>query len=234
MSYAGFRIGQFTSPLTSATTNSLLQDADPALHTVLAYYQAVLTTHLGARFDAEVTRAELPDLSGRISTLAIPYDPLPFLTQAQLTPPFLALFVVSERPSEKTSNWYHLEETWKLQWVLPPLGPAQYLQLYPFLRAVAKVILDRTEQGYDPTYQSGALVFNLAGIEEIQISEARYGSLQSLNTELFFPTVEMDLTVFERRMDAPGVENLTEIGGTISVADAEGSEDLIEFQEDVT
>lgn len=234
--YSGFQIGAFVSPLTAATTNSLLQDADPALFAALNYFQAVLQVHLGARFDAEVTKAGLASLAGKVSSLAIPYDPMPHLQQAQLEPPFLALYTPRERPTEKTRNWYHVEADMKLLWCLPPLSPAQYLQLYPMLRAVAKVVLDRNEQGHDPAYLSDARFCQLGGIEAIAIIETRYGTIQGPRTELFFPCVEMDLQVFERRMTAPGVGPLVGFDGTVSSTDPQGANPLAlaNFQEALT
>lgn len=77
LEYAGFRVGNFTSPLTASTTNSLLEDADPALQASLDFYAAVLAIHLGARFDAAVVAAERPELVGKIVSQKIPYNPVP-------------------------------------------------------------------------------------------------------------------------------------------------------------
>lgn len=211
--YASFRIGAFDSPLVASTAHSLLQDADPALYGVIRYYQAVLSIHLGARFDLEVARAGLPALVGKVSTLAIPYDPVPYLTQAQIAPPFLAVYVTSEVPRERTRNWYTSDEQWKLLWVLPPLNAAQHLQLSPMLRAVGKVVLDRTEQGHDPAYASDDLVFQTAGVAEIKIERISYGGIQKVAqgvaTEMFFPTIEVDLTLSEIKRPTPGLQAIS-------------------------
>jgi hypothetical protein len=227
--YASFQVGAFVSPLTAATLKSLLEDADPALAVTLAYYQAVIQTHLGARWDAEVVKAGLPALAGAMTTLAIPYDPLPFLTQAMLSPPFLALYTVSETPIELTRHHYRLAAEWKLLFVMPPLTPAQYLQLYPFLRAATKVILDRTEQGYEPTYQAGARFAVAAGLEQIRIDRTRYGNIQGADTRLFLPTMEMDIAACERRMTTPGLQTLRGLDGSVQVVDANGSDDIAPF-----
>jgi hypothetical protein len=227
--YASFQVGAFVSPLTAATTNALLDDADPAIAVTLAYYAACLQTHLGARWDAEVVKAGLPALAGAMTTLAIPYDPIPFLTSAALVPPFLALYTVSETPVELTRHHYRLAAEWKLLLVLPTLTPAQYLQLSPFLRAAAKVLLDRTEQGYEPTYQSGARFAIAAGLEQIRIDRTSYGNIQGATTNLFFPTLGMDITACERRMTTPGLQSLTGLDGTTTVVDANGADVVAPF-----
>lgn len=230
-----FQVGAFVSPLTSATTNSLLQDADPALYNALKFYQAVLSTHLGARWDAEVTKAGLAQYVGKITTLAVPFDPAPYLTQGGYQPPILALFTVSEKITDRTRAWYQIEADWKLQWILPPLTPDQFLQLYPFLRAAGKVITDRTYLGYDPSYQSGARFCAVGGIAQLDLGPPRYGAIPGLDTKLFFPAVEYEMTVIERRMPTPGLLPLTGVDSSISVTDPQGANPLpiIDLKEDL-
>ncbi len=221
--YSGFQIGAFVAPLTAATTNPLLQDADPALYQAINFFQAMLALYLGSRFDAEVTKSGLPDLAGKVSSLAIPFDPVPQLQQEGLAPPFLAIFPVTETFAEHTRNWPHLVAHWRLLYVLPPLTPAQFLQLYPFLRAVAKVIFDRNEQGHDPGYASDALFCALGGIEQIAITDTHYGTIESLKTELYFPCLSMDLEVAERKMGAAAAQTaFAGIDTTLNVTDADG------------
>ena len=233
---AGFQVGAFVSPLTPATTHGLLQDADPALYHALAFYKSVLSTHLGARWDAEVTKAGLSKYAGQITTLAIPFDPLPWLQQGSLAPPFLALFVPEENATDRTRAFYQTAATAKLQWVLPPLTLAQYNQLYPFLRAAAKVILDRTTLGYDPAYQNGAEFCALGGIAQLDLGPARYGAIQGLDTKLLFPTVEFELTVIERRAQTPGLVLGTGVDVAIAVTDPAGAHPLsvITIQDDTS
>lgn len=227
--YASFQVGAFVSPLTAATTNALLDDADPAIAVTLAFYAAVLQTHLGARWDAEVVKAGLPALVGKLAALAIPYDPLPFLSSAGLAPPFLALYTVAETPVELTRHHYRLTAEWKLLLVLPGLTAAQYLQLSPFLRAASKVLLDRTEQGFEPTYQAGARFAVAAGLEQIRIDRTRYGNIAGADTRLFLPTMEMDLAVCELRTNTPGLQTLAGLDGVTQVVDANGSDDVAPF-----
>jgi len=221
--YAGIKVGSFVAPLTASTANSLLDDADPALSAVLAFCQGVLPIHLGARFDAEVVRAGRPDLAGHLADRAIPYDPLPFLAQEQLVPPLLAVYPIRENTHEKTRNWWHLEEQWRVQWILPPLTPAQFLQLSPILRAVGRVLVDRIEQGWDPAYKTGSKVFSVANIEEIGVTECRYGTVAGIDSKIFFPAVEIDLLVSEQKGPTPGNEALDGIDAKVQSTNSDGS-----------
>jgi hypothetical protein len=228
--YKAFQVGAFVSPLTSSTANSLLADADPALYGLIDYYQAVLLIHLGARFDAEVAGAGLVLNAGAISAVAVPYDPAHNLQEQQLVPPLLAVFVESEKTDDKTRQRYHLEAKVKVQWVLPPLSPAQYLKLYPMLRAVAKVLVDRSVQGFDPSYESAEAVFAASGIEQLDLDTIDYGHLQIGN--LFFPCVELGLTVYECKMDTPAQPALAGVDTEVDDADDEGSEAVVETGQD--
>jgi hypothetical protein len=231
--YDRFQVGAFVSPLTASTTNSLLTDADPALAVTLAYYQAVIQGHLGARWDAEVVKAGLPLLAGKLTTLAIPYDPLPFMAAVGFSPPFLSLFATTEETVEWTRHFYSTETQWKLLLVLPPLDAAQYLQLHSILRAASKVIVNATEQGYEPTYQAGARFAVAAGIQEIKIGKSSYGSIPGLDTKTFFPTLAMDIVVRERRMPTPGLDVLAGIDGNVQLTDVNGTDVIAPFALDL-
>lgn len=123
--------------------------------------------------------------------------------------------------------------------MLPPLDAAQYLRLYPFLRAAGKVIVDRTNQGWDPLYANGVEFREQGGIQKQDIHGIRYGFMQldpegdrSERKRMLFPAIEVDMTVWERRMAAPGQTPFAGIDGTIQVADDTGSETMIEFKQD--
>jgi len=227
--YTGFKMGGFISPLVAATTNPLLQDADPALNALSAFYQAILITHLGARFDAEVTKAGLPEMVGGISRTFYPYNPVPYLAQVQTELPLMALFVTNEDIVGRTVNIYQSVGTWAFQWVLPPLSAAQCEQLHPILRAVAKVITVKTLQGYDTEYLGGAEVCALGGISKIEVGGIRFGTMNPPTTNLFFPTVEIELIVTESKNETPGLLDFAGLDGTVKVADPVGSTTLYDF-----
>lgn len=228
--YAGFQVGAFVGPLTASTANSLTQDADPAIYYTLDYLKTMLSLYLGDRFDAEMTRVGMAQYVGKISSTALPFDPVPFLQSSGVKPPFLALFPQHDRPEERTRHWYQLVETWMLLWVLPAMDAAQFAQLYSLLRAAGKIIEDRIENTLDPSWQSGTPFGDLGGIAEIRLDEVGYGSIERVETNLFFPTLSAVFTVKERRMATPNLENLAGVDVKIAVKDADGQEDLIETE----
>jgi len=232
--YTGFKIGEFVSPIVAATTNPLLQDADPALNTLSAFYRAVLVSHLGARFDAEVAKSGLTGKVGTIAANFVPYNPVPYLTQTQLQFPLLALFVTGETIHDVTSNVYQSKGEWTLQWILPHLTAAQCEQLHPILRAVAKVIVAKTCQGYDTEYLTGTQILALAGIGEIELGKVTFGTMNPPTTNLFFPTVEIELIVTENKNETPGLLDFEGVDGNIKVADPQGSQSLIDFSTELS
>lgn len=228
--YSGFQVGNFVGPVTASTVNPLLRDADPAIYYTLDYLQTMIQTYLGARFDAEMTRVGLTQHVGKASTTALPYDPIPFLQSSGVQPPFLALYPQMDRPEERTRHWYQLVETWTLLWVLPALDSAQFAQLYSLLRAAGKIIVDRVENTLDPVWNNGTPFAELGGIAEIQLDQLGYGSIEGLDTNLFFPALSATFTVKERRMTTPGLEDLEGTDVTVSLKDEDGDVDLVELE----
>lgn len=228
--YAGFKIGNVVFPLTASVSNSLLQDGDPALYYTLDYLKSMIQTHLGARFDAEMTRVGLTQHVGKASSAALPFNPEPFLQSSGVQPPFLALFPVRDLPEERTRHWYHTVQTWNLLYVLPAMDTAQFAQLCTLLKDVAKIILDRIENTLDPSWQSGVPFAQLGGIAEIRLDEVGYGSFETQDTNLFMPALTATLTVKEQRAETPDLQSFVDMAVTIAVQDDDGEEDLVDLE----
>jgi hypothetical protein len=206
---SAFKWGAAAYPLTPSTANSLLRDADPARFWALDYFKRVLELHLGDRWLAETAAAGLPAAQQAIVAAAIPYDPLPSLRHDQLPFPLLSVFRTTGKTNDVTLNWEHTVSEWVVTYSLPPLSPAQREQLEPALVAVANVIKNRVTQGFDPSYQNGAVVWDAAhgGIEEITVSSERFGNMPG-SGDLFFPTVMLTLAVTERQDSLTGAFDL--------------------------
>jgi len=237
---ATFQVGGVIYPI-ALTSNSFLQDADPAIFYLLDFYEAVLNLYLGPRWDAIVVDTDLVplDLLGKVVNYKLPYDPSPFLTQIQTKFPLLALYSFEETYGERTRHWYELNRTLKLLYALPPLNAAQMEKLSPALRSVTRIILDRTEVGFDPNYNAGQQVIRDAGIEEMSIVSCSFGSMPGsvAQTNVFFPAVELTLHVKERRDFVIGsYDPLDGLDGYVQYADQSGDPniDLIEFATDLT
>lgn len=186
--FASFRYGAVQFPL-GAGSNSTLQDVDPSLYWALAFWTNVLTTHIGARYAAEVAAiggtfaATYPSLIAYTT----PIDPVPYLQQEQFKFPLFAVYRRSEKVSRRTVTWSHDTTRWGVAYIMPPLTAGQRERLEPLLRAIPVVLANRTEQGFDPAFQGGAKVWStaFAGLEDISFPEGEYGSFPGINDELF-------------------------------------------------
>src|SRR5579872_7429478 len=100
-----FKWGGVVYPLTSATTNALLQDADPAIFYALDFYASMLQQYLGARWSAECTRANRSDIGANVVQSKVPYDPSDYLTTEQLSFPLLAVYRTRSTEAEQSVQW---------------------------------------------------------------------------------------------------------------------------------
>lgn len=198
-----FKHGGVVYPLTAVTANSLLKDADPAIFYVLEFYASVLTTYIGARLAAEATLAGLTIASP--VGYQLPTDPAAYLTEEQTKFPLLAVYRVRETLRDRTITWRQDVAEWKVAYVLPPLTPGQRERLSPILRAVGRVLDNRTELGFDTAYASGAkiLASSYANLESIEVKNATYADWDA-GGDLVFPSVLLTLEVKERGAPVTG------------------------------
>lgn len=194
-------------PLTSSTANSSLKDADPALYYALDFWSTVLQTYLGARWSAECTAAGggAADMAGAIVKRTRSYDPAPYLKQVQEQFPLLAVYRMRSSARERTISWEDTESRWGVQWILPPLPPDQCERLMPFRKAVFDVLVNRTTNQQDGSYQSGAMVWrDLAKLETIGFTDfVDYRPMQGIDG-LIFPCLTATAMVLERTMVPAG------------------------------
>lgn len=215
--YGQFAYGNVQFPLTTSTTNSLLQDLDPANYYLLDYYRTVIVTHLGARFAAELTRA--PSITSIPSLLAqyVPLDPAPWLQEQQFKFPLLCVYRTKGTEDDRTIVWPHDTCEFAVQYILPPVTGGQAERLIPILNGITKVIDNRTESMMDPTYQSGLRVWAAAGIESIKVKESAYARYDAVNGQAF-PCVMLKLLVKERVMP-PAAGAFQTFGGIDAAVD---------------
>ena len=199
-----FQVANVLSPLASATTNSLLLDADPCLYYIIKYFSGVLILHMLSRWNAEVAKVGRTDLIDKVVNEVVPYDPLPLAQDTQFRFPLLAAYRISEAYDWKTIAWYHVTSDMEILYVLPPLTADQVEGLYPFLTHAARTMVDRTEETLDSNFNAGELVWQEAGLEEIELKNCTYGKIPGLkngmNSNIYFPTVSMSLRCVEKRM----------------------------------
>lgn len=196
--YQSWNYGGATYPLASATTNSLLQDADPALYYSIAYFQSVLSTYLNARIVAECAKSPAITQIASVVNSVVPYDPAAYLTERQTGFPMLAVYRTRDLKFEdRTIGYPHRVGEWMIQYVLPPLNAGQMERVGSILKAVGDVLHDRIETIFDPSFLAGAQVWKLAGIESIVLLSADFGRYEA-GGDLTFPCWKAKLEVKER------------------------------------
>lgn len=200
---ASFEFGGVVYPLTSALTNSLIRDVDPAIYWALDYWKTVLNTHLSARLAAQAAAIGAPITTAVLATSHI--DPGPrLIDHPEHHWPLLATYRLKDVFTQHTITWDSSDSEWEIAYVLPGLAWSQSLLLLPILRAVAVTIRNRTEAMWDPSWNSGAKPWgsSYANLKAILINDATYGAYED-GKGLIYSTVKLRALVSERLQPAP-------------------------------
>lgn len=166
-------------PLTSATTNSLLRDADPAVYYALDLFATVIREYVGDRLLAQAALEGLRFPSAVERTLH--FEPSPFLQAHDMVFPVLALYRTEEGWDQHTVSFEKDTSTWTWCYVLPPLTPRQIEQLNPILRSVAVVMSTFGMQSFDPSWEAGATLRDKSGIQKMIAGPVRYLDIEMLD-----------------------------------------------------
>ena len=201
--YDLFRHGGVGYPLPAALTNPLLQDADPVLAAALDFFSSQLDKFLGARLKAQA--APYGIIINKAVGKALALEPTPDILAENFVFPLMCLWRVTEAESELTTGWDSDAGVWTFAYVLPLMPPAAKIVLSPILRSVGRVVAHATKQGFDPDYQSGKLVWNDAGVQQINLKELRYGNVEAIAQEAAaYKAIMGTFEVRERDMYAMG------------------------------
>lgn len=231
--YSTFKHGGTLFPLPSAVTNGLLRDADPALFYALDFYTTVIRTHLTTRLAAEATAIGYASIDNAVA-MAVPYHPLPFMTEEQLRFPLLAVYRKADTFNDRTMTWRLSTGEWGLDYILPPMNAAQAERLLPALNAVRVIVENRTDLGFDPSWNTSARVWgsSYANLEKIDL-QASAIQLWQLGDGLPFHALACTLTVRERQMPVAGAfETLTRVDGDVALDDSPADENVAQVQTD--
>ncbi len=192
-----FRHGGVEYPLSSSTTNALLESADPALYHATRLFESVLNTYVGPRLLAQAALEGLNFPSAVEKTLH--FEPTPFLLSDQLVFPLLCIYRSEESWSEHNKSFNRDLSTWEWAYVLPPLTPRQIERLNPILRTVAVVINTFAMQSYDPEFEAGATLRDLSGIQKMTAGRVRYSEFEPVDgNSRWWRAVTGQLLVMER------------------------------------
>lgn len=226
--YASFKHGAVTFPLPligsglGGTGASLLRDADPPLFYLLEFYKKILETHLEDRFLEEVAAAGCTHITSMVAE-TLPLNPEQFLDEEHIRFPLLAAY----RKSSKTVQLAQrplVEDDFEVAYVLPPLQAGEAERLYPIMKAVFGVFLNRTMQGADPSYtptggSAGDSVWNIAGVVRAEVKSATFGSYAATEG-VYFPCVLVQLELQEKSKElVTEFQVLTGTSTTVSLVD---------------
>ncbi len=174
-----FKIGGVEYPLTADTTNTLLQDGDPALYYALDLFETMLDEYIGERLLAQAALLgyNFPSAVAR----AIHYEPSPFLQAHDMAFPLFALYRSEEAWDRHTVSFEKATSIWSWAYVLPPLEPVAIERLSPIIQNVAKVISIAAMQSFDPNWQQNQTLRDLSGIQSMKAGPVRYLDIEMLD-----------------------------------------------------
>jgi hypothetical protein len=217
VAYSAFKVGAVTQPLSTASANTLLQDADPALYLLLDFCTYIINTFPGPRLLQAATAAGLgsgPNAITAAVAQAYPYIPKPWLAENQYQFPLLAIYRTRRQTGRLAAGHEHDRGYFELVYALPPLTSAQAEQIIPALNAVYQALRLKVTQGWDPGYTppfAGAAVgqqpmwLPYGGVENIGFGDpyrdysdaSEDGGLEGVGN-LLFPSIKLKGFITER------------------------------------
>lgn len=231
--FATFKRGGVQYPLTSATTNALLKDADPAVWYALDFFKSVLLTHVGPRLLAEAAKWTAPITTAVAYSTWIDPGATPIDTRFRF--PLLAVFRQKSEYGYRTTIWTHTVSEWGVTYLLPKLSQTQAEQLAPIFKAVEDTLLDRSEKGMDPAYNAGASAWAAAGIEQVRFVKGSFGMFVVPDAQQFFLGWHGTLELMEREMLPTGAfSTLDAVDFTEDLVNAADQTTIAAFVQDKT
>lgn len=231
-----FQRGGVESPLTAATTNALLRDADRPVYQALTFAKSLLKNHAQARFQAELTKAGVsiannPD--GYIVGSSLPFDPTLYPLESQLTFPLLSIWRSEERYDEQTTYWRRTRSTWVVDFLLPPLSVLQAAAVTPIVNHCARVLRWGFERGLDDLgdtkWHAGA------DVDAVRVVSTKFGPMELRDSsapgkvDQTFMGLTMTLEVDERDLPVSGdFDRLETLDGYVDLT-ASGASELTAF-----
>lgn len=210
--YGAFGVGAVVGPLAVETTNTLLQDADPALFYALDFFGYLIAAYAGDRLLKAAQASGAPIL--RPVEQLYPYIPTADqLRENQFRFPLLVMGRTDTLTGQFTAGWQHDRGLFELIYALPPLTAGQTEQVVPVLHWIAELLRYKTTQSFDPGYTppggsaAGATPWGpqFANVERIGFGDPYrdatrgwvHGFMEGAG-EMFFPCIRMFGFMVER------------------------------------
>lgn len=214
--YGYFKLQNVEYPLSSSTIEKSNKVCDPGLNRLVEFIDGMLIIHIQDYWNALTTKIKLPELNNKVVEDAIQYDPEQYFQGMQYKFPLLAVFRTEEEKFEKTVGWYAWKGVFKFRYILPNLTAAQANTFVPVLKSIRDIVNDRIEQGYDPNYFNNLNVFD-GYFSQISVQKASFGTLSNPQSNLIYPTLEMDIYFEEREQKASYFPDLVGVDGYIDI-----------------
>lgn len=199
-----FQVAQSVYPVPTGAISNLAQQDKP-IYWLLQYFTQMLTSYAGDAWTEALGRSGLTDCPNIVG-YSVPYNPLPYFQTISVPFPLLALYRVSGKSKEKTVSIQETISQLELQYYLPPVSAAQLEVLNPFFNSVFDIIKDRSQYKFDPHFMDGYLYGAQAGFSELSDLvnySLIFGRKSTIDNELIFPGILMELTIKEINEPVP-------------------------------
>ena len=208
--YSQFEVANVLEPLSTSSSNPLLQDADSPIFYALDFFDYVIRTFVGPRLQKSAAAANIQGIQLAVAQ-KYPWAPDLEYQSNQFRFPLLAIYRKSSQYRWRRIGWEDDLCKFDLFYALPPLTAGQNEAVLPILRAVEMAIRKKTTQGFDPGYTPPGgfqgqqpWTVSLAGVEEIGFERGHQGTLPISGSNLKFPFLLMEGYFVERDMYVPG------------------------------
>ncbi len=228
-----FAIGGSPTVVPTATTYTLLRDADPAIFYLLDFLAWGLARSFQTRLLMQL--ALLPassiNINGAVAT-KLSRDPLPHLSSEQVRFPMLAIHRKKGTHSERTGSRHGESTMCDLLYVLPPMTAAQIESIAPILRTAEVVVTGymRSLQHGEYTPPGGTLGEDLhekMGVDFVFPRTTTFGNVANFSTELHMPAIAIEFELREvGNTDETALTALEGITLEVGVHDAATDTDL--------
>lgn len=221
--YATFVEGGVSFPLDTVSANTLLKDADPAVHYALDFLATVLQTHVGARLQQEAAKFQVKIENAVNQRISV--EPSPFLYNNQLRFPLLAMYRKTDAVADHTTIIEKATSTLEVVWCLPLMHGLQVDTINPILHAGARAMTRAMRKMFDPAYASGANVWDLMGVQKAGFTDFKYGGFEALteNSDIIRAVIGTLVLVEQDNLaeEANDFEALGSIGLEVGVNDSD-------------
>lgn len=219
--------GGVTFPVVAADVENdqLFSAFDPARDRLLALLQTALNAEIGPAWAVASVGTSLASKDPVQSTF---HDHiLPFLAKEQVFDfPLLSLYRVSANHSEFTLWKEQIVTTWALEYVMPPLTPADARKLMGAMDAVERLVPIILSRGAShPAYESDEIQREAIGLSGVEVERTERGLWQTAPGEgvpysvlqLVIETTEFSTPLDTDAVPFDGVSIAIGVGGAIEV-----------------